>query len=274
MASASLTNSKRIAAYNAVDNHLDASTKIIGIGSGSTVVYVIERILQRGNLKKVENNENNKNLMGLDVNSCVFIPTSFQSRQLIVDNGLNLGDVDQYPAIDITIDGADEVDENLNVIKGGGGCHLREKVVAEISKKFIIVADHTKKSKVLGEKWTQGIPIEVIPFCYVLVSSSLIKLGCHNQILRMAKAKAGPVITDNGNFIIDAHFGHLNGTNTPKEILKRIKLLTGVVEVVLVFSFNLTKETKIELNRNLLVWILINQKVQTEWLGALITVYY
>lgn len=96
MASQSLTNSKRLAAYRAVDNHLDASTKIIGIGSGSTIVYVIERILQRGNLKKVENNENNNNLVeSLNVNRCVFIPTSFQSRQLIVDNGLNLGDVDQ-----------------------------------------------------------------------------------------------------------------------------------------------------------------------------------
>ncbi|CAG8443490.1 4115_t:CDS:2 [Diversispora eburnea] len=224
-----LTNSKRIAAFSAVDNHLDASTKIIGIGSGSTVVYVIERILQRGNLKKVENNENN-NLESLDVSSCVFIPTSFQSRQLIVDNGLNLGDVDQLSFL-VDILHLFDVDKNLNAIKGGGACHLREKVVAEISKKFIIVADYTKKSEVLGEKWTRGIPIEVVPFCYVLVLSSLIKLGCHNQILRMAKAKAGPVITDNGNFIIDAHFGHLNGTNTPKEILKRIKLITGVVEV-------------------------------------------
>ncbi|CAG8597918.1 7340_t:CDS:2 [Acaulospora morrowiae] len=230
-----LTNSKRLAAYKAVDNHLDSSTRIVGIGSGSTVVFVIERILQRGGLKEAENEK----LKKLDVNNCVFIPTSFQSRQLIVDNGLNLGDVDQYPVIDITIDGADEVDDNLNAIKGGGACHLREKVVAEISKKFIIVADYTKESKVLGEKWTQGVPIEVIPFCYTLVLSSLKKLGCPSPNLRMAKAKAGPIITDNGNFVIDAHFGPLDGTklfdngnrNTPGDMMKQIKLLTGVVEV-------------------------------------------
>ncbi|CAG8560172.1 9102_t:CDS:2 [Dentiscutata heterogama] len=241
------TNSKRQAAYEAVDKHLNSDTRIIGIGSGSTVVFVVERIVQRGNFKKNDNSgEKNENsdqkLEELDLNQCVFIPTSFQSRLLIINNGLNLGEIDQYHEIDITIDGADEVDENLNAIKGGGACHLREKVVAEISKKFIIVADYTKRSTVLGEKWIKGIPIEVIPFCYTLVLNSLKLLGCQNFNLRMAKNKAGPIITDNGNFVVDAYFGKLDGQqflgddnltfiNSPSEVLKRIKLLTGVVEV-------------------------------------------
>ncbi|CAG8487699.1 7758_t:CDS:2 [Ambispora gerdemannii] len=204
---------KRKAAYQAVDHHITNSVRLIGIGSGSTIEYVVERLLQRGK-------EANANF--------VFIPTSFQSRHLIVHNGLTLGDVDQYPEIDVTIDGADEVDENLNAIKGGGGCHLREKVVAEAAKKFIIVADYRKNSKTLGEKWKQGIPIEVISFAHTRVIAELKKLGCENPTLRMAKAKAGPVITDNGNLVIDAYFGLVN---SPGELLRKIKLLTGVVEV-------------------------------------------
>jgi len=209
----SLNEAKRKAAYKAVDENITSESKIIGIGSGSTVVYVVERILQ---LKDLLNKE------------YIFIPTSFQSRLLITEGGLNLGDVDQYPEIDVTIDGADEVDENLNAIKGGGACHLREKLVAEAAKKFIIVADYSKRSTTLGEKWKQGVPIEVIPFAYIRVMNSLKALGCEKPVLRMAKAKAGPVISDNGNFIIDAHFGLIK---QPKELLEKIKLLTGVVEV-------------------------------------------
>ncbi|CAJ0767039.1 4062_t:CDS:2, partial [Entrophospora sp. SA101] len=160
-----LDKSKRSAAYRAVDVCITSEVKLIGIGSGSTVLYVIERILQRS---KELNNQ------------CVFIPTSFQSRQLIIENGLNLGDIDQYPEID--------VDEHLNAIKGGGACQLREKVVAEAAKKFVLVADYTKKSKFLGEK--QGVPIEVVSFTYVRVMKELEALGCEHIKLRMAKCKA------------------------------------------------------------------------------------
>uniref|UniRef100_A0A1D1YGY6 Ribose-5-phosphate isomerase n=1 Tax=Anthurium amnicola TaxID=1678845 RepID=A0A1D1YGY6_9ARAE len=220
MRSSSLIEAKRRAAYQAVDENITSESKIIGIGSGSTVVYVIERILQ---LKDKLNKD------------CIFIPTSFQSRLLIIEGGLNLGDIDQYPEIDVTIDGADEVDINLDAIKGGGACHLREKLVAEAAKKFIIVGDYSKRSTTLGEKWKQGVPIEVIPFAYLRVMNSLKELGCENPVLRMAKAKAGPVISDNGNFIIDAYFGLIE---QPKELLEKIKLLTGVVEVGLFINMS------------------------------------
>lgn len=95
---------------------LTVSSQVIGIGSGSTVPYVVERILAQGP-------EVNKDR--------VFIPTGFQSKELIVEAHLRLGDVDQYPHIDVTIDGADEVDQDLSCIKGGGACQLREKVLAE-----------------------------------------------------------------------------------------------------------------------------------------------
>jgi len=157
--------------------------------------------------------------------------TGFQSKELIVSSHLNLGDVDQFPTIDVTFDGADEVDQNLNCIKGGGACHLREKVLAEAAKTFIVVADYRKNVEFLGTNFSQGVPIEVVPFAYAKVLQNLHEiLGSPDANLRMAKMKAGPVVSDNANFIIDAPF--------PKELMKdpyplmaRIKMLTGVVEV-------------------------------------------
>ncbi|EGN94413.1 hypothetical protein SERLA73DRAFT_144122 [Serpula lacrymans var. lacrymans S7.3] len=211
-----IEQSKRLAAYTAVDKHILPEHKVIGIGSGSTVPYVVERIVSQGA-------ELNKDR--------VFIPTGFQSKELIVLSALNLGDVDQYPTIDVTIDGADEVDHELNCIKGGGACHLREKVLAEAAKTFILVADYRKNVKYLGTNFTPGVPIEVVPFAYAKVLQNMHHiLGSPRATLRMAVAKAGPVVSDNGNFIIDAPFD--NGQmKEPLGIMARIKMLTGVVEV-------------------------------------------
>merc|ERR1719403_444623 len=106
---------------------------VVGIGSGSTVVFAVEAVALGV-----------KNGMYKDL---VCVPTSFQARQLILQNGLRLGDIDAYPEIDVAIDGADEVDEALNCIKGGGGCHLQEKVVAFNAKKFVVVADYRKDAQ-------------------------------------------------------------------------------------------------------------------------------
>jgi len=167
------------------------------------------------------------------------IPTGFQSKQLIVQGGLTLGDIDQYHKLDITIDGADEVDKDLHCIKGGGACQLREKVLAEAAETFIVVADFRKNTNLLGTSYTQGVPIEVSPFAYQpLLSTIRTTLGCPNAGLRMAKMKAGPVVTDNGNFVIDAPFGS-EALSNPVGLLHKIKLLTGVVEVGL--FCNITK---------------------------------
>lgn len=108
-----LEDAKRTAAYRAVDENLDVNAhKIIGIGSGSTVVYVAERL---GQYRKDPS-------FSQQVSQFVCIPTGFQSRQLILDNGLQLGSIEQHPSIDIAFDGADEVDHNLQLIKGGGAC--------------------------------------------------------------------------------------------------------------------------------------------------------
>ncbi|KAI5953184.1 RKI1 [Candida jiufengensis] len=206
-----IESAKKLAAYKAVDENLPPNAKIIGIGSGSTVVYVAERIGQ------LENKD-----------QFICISTGFQSKQLIIDNGLTLGHIDQHPNLDIAFDGADEVDSNLNLIKGGGACLFQEKLVASAAKKLIIVADYRKQSKFLGENWSQGIPIEVVPIAFTIVIEALKKLGAKRVDLRQGgKAKAGPVISDNNNFILDADFGEIKN---PEELHLQIKNLVGVVE--------------------------------------------
>jgi len=211
-----IEQSKQLAAYTAVDQHVRPEHKIIGIGSGSTVPYVVDRIVQQG--KEVNKDR-------------VFIPTGFQSKQLIVQAGLNLGDVDQYPTIDVTIDGADEVDRHLNCIKGGGACQLREKVLAEAARTFIVVADYRKNGEFLGTNFKPGVPIEVVPFAYAKVLRILRdELGSPDATLRMGIKKAGPVVTDNGNFVIDAPFPR-ERLEEPHTVMREIKMITGVVEV-------------------------------------------
>ena len=201
---------KKNAAFKAVEDNVKQNM-ILGIGSGSTVVYAVKAIAEINKNKEL-------NL------KC--IPTSFQSHQLIVENGLTLVTLDQYPEIDLDIDGADEIDKSLNLIKGGGGCLVQEKIIASSSKKLVIIADYTKKSEVLGENWRNGVPIEVIPLAYVPIMKRLEKLG-GKPVLRMAKAKAGPVVSDNGNFIIDVDFGKIEN---PSELNIKLLQIPGVVD--------------------------------------------
>lgn len=206
-----IEGAKKLAAYKAVTDNL-GNSRIIGIGSGSTVVYVAEKI-------------------GLLANKLQFIciPTGFQSKQLIIDNGLALGTIEQYPELDIAFDGADECDPNLNLIKGGGACLLQEKLVADAAKVFIVVADYRKKSpQYLGTNWRKGVPIEVVPNSWVNVSRKLKQLGASTITLRDgAGAKAGPIITDNNNFLLDADFGKISD---PSSLHANIKSIVGVVE--------------------------------------------
>lgn len=148
--------------------------------------------------------------------------------QLIAQHKLTLTSLDESPVIDVTIDGADEVDLQLNCIKGGGGCQLQEKIVAFAAKKFVVIADYRKESKQLGEQWTQGVPVEVIPMAYVPLMHKMEQDFGGKPVLRMAKCKAGPVVTDNGNFVLDVNFGEISD---PKTLCDRLKLLPGVVEV-------------------------------------------
>ncbi|KAI5968045.1 RKI1 [Candida pseudojiufengensis] len=208
-----IESAKKLAAYKAVDENLPPNAKVIGIGSGSTVVYVAERIGQIFRNKK---------------DDIVCISTGFQSKQLIIDNGLKLGTIEQHPILDIAFDGADEVDHDLNLIKGGGACLFQEKLIASASKKLIIVADFRKQSTYLGENWKQGVPIEVVPIAFTKLINDLKDLGALEVNLRQGgKFKAGPVITDNNNFILDANFGIIKD---PKNLHFKLKSLVGVIE--------------------------------------------
>ncbi|CEG49184.1 ribose 5-phosphate isomerase a [Plasmopara halstedii] len=208
-----IEQAKRIAAHQAVDEYVKSGF-VVGVGSGSTIVYAAERI---GELVK-----------GHKLSGIKCIPTSFQAKQLIDKYKLTLSSLEEFPVIDVTIDGADEVDLQLNCIKGGGACQLQEKIVAFAAKKFVIVADYRKESRFLGEKWTQGVPIEVIPMAYVPLMNKIEQDFGGKPVLRMAKCKAGPVITDNGNFVLDVDFGVISN---PKTLCDYLKLLPGVVEV-------------------------------------------
>ncbi|KAK9452654.1 ribose 5-phosphate isomerase A-domain-containing protein [Dipodascopsis uninucleata] len=212
----SVESAKKLAAYTAIDSHFPLDAKVVGIGSGSTVVYCVERLVQ---MKK----------MGQIPSDCVFIPTGFQSKELIINGGLRLGAIDGYPILDVAFDGADEVDPQLNCIKGGGACLFQEKLVAQCAQKFIVVADYRKNSTNLGVQWLQGVPIEVVPLAHARVRQDLLAMGAKTAVLRLGgKAKAGPVITDNCNVIIDAHFGEIAD---PVNLAQNIKMLVGVVEV-------------------------------------------
>ncbi len=201
---------KKNAAFKAVEENVKKGM-ILGIGSGSTVVYAVIKIAE---INKAD-----------DLNvKC--IPTSFQAHQLIIENGLPLVTLDQYPEVDLDIDGADEIDKALNLIKGGGGCLVQEKIVASSSKRLVIIADYRKKSEKLGENWNKGVPVEVIPFGYVPILKKLEKLEGRPK-LRMAQAKAGPLVTDNGNFIIDVDFGAIDN---PSDINLKILQIPGVVD--------------------------------------------
>ncbi|OZJ01961.1 hypothetical protein BZG36_05130 [Bifiguratus adelaidae] len=152
---------------------------------------------------------------------------------LIIDGGLNLGDVERYPVLDVTIDGADELDTQLNAIKGGGACQFQEKLVAQAAKSFVMIVDYRKRSEALGTTWTQGVPIEVVPVAWKVVARALendpsISQKPKKVTLRMAKMKAGPVVTDNANFVLDVDFGRIED---PSRLCREIKALTGVLEV-------------------------------------------
>jgi ribose 5-phosphate isomerase A len=193
---------------------------VVGLGTGSTVYYMIERLSTR--VKK-----------GLEVSG---IPTSFQTALRAREAGISLTTMDDHPVIDIAIDGADEVDPKLRLIKGRGAAHLREKCMAAASKRFVVVVDEQKIVKNLG---TAAVPVEVLPFAVMPVLNDLRGLGCE-PIIREAMKKDGPVITDNGNFIVDCKFSAIKN---PEKLEAAIAAIPGVVESGLFCGF--TKKTTV-----------------------------
>ena len=239
-----IETAKRNAARLAVKEHFPANATYIGIGSGSTIVHVVDAILD---------------LHAAEAENLQFIPTGYQSRQVILKAGLKDTKFDSLPQgawIDVAFDGADEVDEDLNCIKGGGACLYQEKLVAMRARKFICVADHRKLKPRLLTAWP-SIPIEVEPLSAQVVLNELRDLGSTNQLIREGPInKAGPIKTDQDNFIVDAPFPTplllkkelrevkgltgkgAKGVWEVEALAKEIKMLTGVVEVGLFYGMN------------------------------------
>lgn len=203
-----IQEAKKNAALEAVKHVQDSF--IVGLGSGSTTAFAIEALGERIKNEKLR-------IMG--------IPSSYQAFQLAVQYGIQVTTLDEHPTIDLTIDGADQITPELNLIKGMGAALAREKIVAAASKINIIIADENKRVKVLGEN-NQPVPVEVLPFAISLVKRKIVEIG-GTPVVREGKGKLGPTITDNGNAIIDAAFGLIEN---PQELAVKLKMIPGVVE--------------------------------------------
>ncbi len=187
------------------------SNMIVGLGSGSTAAIMIKTLankIKAGELKEIRG-----------------VPTSFQSEVLALELGIPLIDLVSVDQIDLAIDGADEVNPAYQLIKGGGACHVREKLVASKANKLLIVVDQTKLVKNLNEEFP--LPVEVLPSAWKQVKDVIENMDAQCK-LRMAEKKAGPVVTDEGNLILDVLFN--GGINNPKEIELQINNIPGVLE--------------------------------------------
>jgi ribose 5-phosphate isomerase A len=183
---------------------------VVGLGSGSTAALAIQALGER-----IE--KDHLHILG--------IPTSSQAFQVAVECGIQITTLDEHPNIDVTIDGADQLTEDLSLIKGGGAALMREKIVASASKLNVIIADQAKKAQYLGEK-NQFLPVEVLPFALAPVKQKIAALG-GKSVAREVKGKLGPVITDNGNAVLDVYFGEILD---PGGLAVKLKMLPGVVE--------------------------------------------
>src|SRR5438477_10845209 len=180
--------------------------QVVGLGSGSTAAYAVQLLGERVRA-------------GLKIHG---IPTSVQTQQLAEELRIPLLALDEVQHIDVTIDGADEIDPELRLIKGGGGALLREKIVASATKKFVIIADSTKQVPVLGKF---PVPVEVISFAQALVSKKIAALGASVSV--RTDPSGEPFMTDERHHILDCKFGQIAD---PPALAHALDMMPGVVE--------------------------------------------
>ena len=200
---------KQAVADAAVEQFQDGM--VVGLGSGSTAALMIKGLRER--------------LAAGQLNDIVGVTTSFQGEVLAAELGIPLRSLNAVDRIDLAIDGADEVDPSFQLIKGGGACHVQEKLVAARADRFIVVVDSTK----LVERLNLGflLPVEVLPGAWVQIRQQLNAMGGEAE-LRMATRKAGPVVTDQGNLVLDVRFE--GGIADPASLEKDINNIPGVLE--------------------------------------------
>jgi len=201
------TQLKRHAAERAVE--FIESGMIVGLGHGTTAIWATRRIAEL--------------IKSKDLTDILAVPCSKETEEEARQLGIPLTTLEEHPNVDLTIDGADEVAPNFDVIKGGGGALLREKIVAQATKREIIVVDESKLSPALGTKW--AVPVEVIPFGYGSQKQYLESLGAKVNIRQ--KSDGATFYTDQGNIILDCNFGAISD---PAGLAEQFKRRTGIVE--------------------------------------------
>lgn len=190
---------KRRAADAAVEQV--RSGMVLGLGSGTTVAYALQRLGELLRDKKIDN--------------VVGVPSSIQTEMQARHLGIPLTSLDRHPKLDLTIDGADEVDPDLNLIKGGGGALLREKVLAQASRRNILIVDQSKLSPCLGTHW--ALPVEVILFAVKSIETYLTSIGAS---VELRQTPAGDIFrTDQNNVILDANFGAIENAKALAALL-------------------------------------------------------
>jgi ribose 5-phosphate isomerase A len=177
---------------------------VVGLGSGSTVAHFIE-------------------VLGERMPNALFVPGSSSTQRLASEKGLTLVSLNDFQKLDLVVDGADEVDPDFNMIKGGGGAHTREKILASAAEKVIIIVDRTKLAHRLGEN--KPLPVEVLPFAHKFVASELTRLNGKPK-LRMGP-HGEPFVTDNGNYVLDVRFKRIL---RPEKLEERVNSIPGVVD--------------------------------------------
>lgn len=236
-------NLKKVVGYKSVDDHIK-SGMTVGLGTGSTAYFAVERLGQKLQKKELK-----------DIRA---VPTSENTRKHAESLNIPLYTLNEIPLLDIAIDGADQVDKDLNMVKGGGGALLREKMIELAAKKFVVIVDESKMVTQLGPKFP--LPVEITPFCYehtIRVLGALPQLlGCRPVLRRgnvSNNSKDGDniAITDNGNYIVDLHFDTpIKDVRAAAEALDRTVgvvehgLFVDMADVVLIAGSNGVREVK------------------------------
>ena len=185
------------------------SGMVVGLGTGSTAIWAVRRLAER--------------LRRQTLTDILAVPTSLETEQEARRLEIPLTSLESHPRVDLVIDGADDVDPDLNLIKGGGGALLREKIVAQAGRRLIIVADASKLSPRLGVRW--ALPVEVIPFGWKTQQSFLENLGATVKLRR--DANRTPFQTDQGNYVLDCRFGPIHHAS---KLAQKLKARAGIVE--------------------------------------------
>lgn len=203
-------------AARAAAAHVESGS-VIGLGSGSTARYFIQIVGRR--------------LSEGEFGDILGVPTSVQAAADASESGIPMTSLDEHPELDLAVDGADQIDGGLEAIKGGGGALLREKVVASASRDYILIADERKLTQRLGEGCP--LPVEVLPFSLGTVLHRMGGMGA-KAVLRRRLGGKDPVVTDNGNIVVDADFGAISD---PERLEADLKAIPGVLETGLFVGY-------------------------------------